>query len=353
MPAIRAATITLLRAEAQKSPGYSSSGSKLVSTRAPWDSEKSPTPKISASSRGLAVAISSALASPSTSSMSTSRRIGRDRPSLASSWVSSTSTHQTSRPRNAFGTMIVSRFSRAWLTTSTMSSWHHGVSSPLMRIARTVRPQSSSFSAAMALARAVSLCAGATASSRSRNTRSASEAAAWANIWSLLAGTASSERRSSRFLELIAGHLSQHAASMQVVDFAGAQAEQFAVHLGVVRTDPRAQMLDPAARRREPRHRRLDWHWPEVRVPRLCQGLRVRQLFVRDEVGDVVHRRGGHFGGVENLHRLGQRLGGHPVGDHLVDLAGPRQPPLRVGEVGVVDQVGASDGPKHPQRQLR
>ncbi len=81
--------------------------------------------------------------------------------SLASSWVSSTSTHQTSRPRNAFGTMIVSRFSLAWVTTSTMSSWHHGVSSPLMRIARTVRPQSSSFSAAMALVRAASLSAGA------------------------------------------------------------------------------------------------------------------------------------------------------------------------------------------------
>src|SRR3984957_12961569 len=350
MPAIRAATITLLRAEAQKSPGYSSSGSKLVSTRAPWDSEKSPTPKISASSRGLAVAISSALASPSTSSMSTSRRIGRDRPSLASSWVSSTSTHQTSRPRNAFGTMIVSRFSRAWLTTSTMSSWHHGVSSPLMRIARTVRPQSSSFSAAMALARAVSLCAGATASSRSRNTRSASEAAAWANMWSLLAGTASSERRSK---DVIGVFLSQHTAGLQFVGVAAGKAEQFAVHLGVVLTDPGTKMLDSTGRRREPRHRRLDCHGTEFVVADFDEDFAMRQLFVRDEVGDVVDRRGGHFGGVENLHRLGQRLGGPPVGDHLADLGGPRQPPLRVGEVGVVDQVGASDGPKHPQRQLR
>ena len=200
MPAIRAATITLLRAYAQKSPGYSPSGSKLVSTRAPWDNEKSPTPKISASSRGLAVAISSALASPSTSSMSTSSRIWRDKPSLASSWVSSTSTHQTSRARSAFGMMIVSRFSRAPVTTSTMSSWHHWVSSPLMRIARTVRPQSSSLSALTALPRAASLCAGAVASSRSRKTRSASDAAALANMWSLAAGTASSERRNSEVI---------------------------------------------------------------------------------------------------------------------------------------------------------
>ena len=75
--------------------------------------------------------------------------------------------------------MIVSRFSRALVTTSTTSSWHHWVSRPLIRIARTVRPQSRSLSAVTALPRASSLCAGAQASSRSRNTRSAPTRRPW------------------------------------------------------------------------------------------------------------------------------------------------------------------------------
>src|ERR1700755_3115219 len=114
-----------------------------------------------------------------------------------------------------------------------------------MRIARTVRPQSSSLSALTALTRAASLWAGAVASSRSRNTRSASEAAACANMWSLLAGTASSERRKS---DVIAEFPSQHTTGAQVVDVAAAKPEQFAVHLGVVLTDPRAEVFDSTRR---------------------------------------------------------------------------------------------------------
>ena len=77
----------------------------------------------------------------------------------------------------------------------------------------------------MALARAASLCAGAVASSRSRKTRSASDAAALANMWSLAAGTASSERRNNALFEVIGQFLSQHTPGMQVVDVVAAQAE--------------------------------------------------------------------------------------------------------------------------------
>src|ERR1700751_49034 len=189
-----------------------------------------------------------------------------------------------------------------------------------MRIARTVRPQSSSLSALTALTRAAPLWAGAVASSRSRKTRSASQAAAWANMWSLLAGTASSERRSK---DVIGVSLSQHTAGVQFVDVAAGQAEQFAVHLGVVRTDPGTKMLDSTGRRREPRPRRLHCHGPEFVVADFDEDLAMRQLFVGDQIGDVVDRRGGHLGGVENLHRLAHRLGGHPFGEQPVHRTGP------------------------------
>ena len=86
--------------------------------------------------------------SPSASSISTSRPMRLVRPSLVSSWVRSTSTHQTSRAVRALGTMSTSSDSRAPVTTSMMSPWHHGVSSPFTRTARTVRPQSQPVSAA-------------------------------------------------------------------------------------------------------------------------------------------------------------------------------------------------------------
>src|SRR6476619_2235404 len=69
------------------------------------------------------------------------------------------------------------------------------VSRPLTRTARTVRPQSCSRSAAIAVARAAAFMFGAHASSRSKKTRSAPADGAFAHILSLLAGVASSERR--------------------------------------------------------------------------------------------------------------------------------------------------------------
>ena len=91
--------------------------------------------------------------------------------------------------------MSTSSASRAPVTTSMMSPWHHGVSMPLIRTARTVRPQSCPVRAATAIARAPSLATGAQASSRSRNTRSAPDVGAFSHMRSLLAGVASSDRR--------------------------------------------------------------------------------------------------------------------------------------------------------------
>ena len=60
MPAPRAAARTWTRAKCQKSPGYSLTGSKLPSTRACSEADRSPAPKMIASSRSLARAISAA-----------------------------------------------------------------------------------------------------------------------------------------------------------------------------------------------------------------------------------------------------------------------------------------------------
>src|SRR5947208_1198718 len=54
MPATRAAVTTCARAKCQKSPGYSLTGSKLPSTRACCDADRSPAPKMTASSRSPA-----------------------------------------------------------------------------------------------------------------------------------------------------------------------------------------------------------------------------------------------------------------------------------------------------------
>ena len=62
--AARAAVSTWTRAKCQKSPGYGTTGSKLPSTRARSDAERSPAPKMSASSRWLAWAISSGVGQP-------------------------------------------------------------------------------------------------------------------------------------------------------------------------------------------------------------------------------------------------------------------------------------------------
>src|SRR5688572_22547043 len=83
-----------------------------------------------------------------------------------------------------------------------------------MRTARVFDPQSRSFKPDTMLGRAFSFSAGATASSRSRNTKSALLAAAFAIIFVLVAGVDNSERR-SRELESLMSTLRSNAAERQ------------------------------------------------------------------------------------------------------------------------------------------
>jgi len=164
--------------------------------RIPWLARGRPRRGVIASSRGQQPANSSTRASASVSSMRISipmRPSGRS--CLSSSWVRSVSTKCTSRGAFTFGMMTTSRFRPAAPTISTSSSWHHFVWTPLMRTARVFRPQSSVLRPSMIGLRAASFSDGATASSRSRKTRSASLAAAFAIIFSLVPGVESSERR--------------------------------------------------------------------------------------------------------------------------------------------------------------
>src|ERR1700733_3935879 len=131
---------------------------------------------------------------------------------------------------------------------------------PFIRIARVVRPQSRSRSARAAFPRAFSRSAGAQASSRSRNTRSAPEEAAFANMSSLLAGVASSERRGRGL-----GGILDNSLFVQFVQAAVLEAEQFTVDLGVVRPERRAQAGDGARGGREAGNGRLDPHRAEFR----------------------------------------------------------------------------------------
>jgi len=144
----------------------------------------------------------------SASSISTSMPMRRRSPSLRSICDSSRSTNRTSHADFTFGTMIVSRFSPAPSTTAMMSSYAYCVSRSLIRTQRTDRPQSNVFSAVTIWARAGIFAAGATASSRSRNTWSTAIPAALAIIFSLEPGTASWHRRSLFGLDTSATPLS-------------------------------------------------------------------------------------------------------------------------------------------------
>ena len=160
----------------------------------PWLADRSPKPRISASSRGDDAAISSTRASAALSSISASRPIRFFRWSLVSSCVSNVSKNQMSRAAFGFGTIMTSSLSPAPSTTSMTSSCAQCVSAPLTRTARTFLPQSRLRNASTAFLRDASFCAGATASSRSRNTMSAVVAIAFSIIFGLEAGVESSDR---------------------------------------------------------------------------------------------------------------------------------------------------------------
>src|SRR5919106_1025909 len=339
-PAIRAAVTTWARAKCQKSPGYSVTGPKLPSTRARSDADRSPAPKINASRRSLARAISTALARPSASSISTSSAIRRSSPSLASNWVRRTSYHQTSRAERAFGTMSTSSASRAPVTISITSPWHQGVSRPFTRTARTVRPQSSSVSADTAVARAPSLATGAHASSRSRNTRSAPDLAAFSHMRSLLAGLASSDRRAR------GAYMSDDARGPQGGDAVRVDAEQAAEDGVVVGPERTPEVLDPARRVGQDRDRRLHGRRPQVGIVDGDEGAPGAQVLVLDELLRVVDGRRRQLRRLEDPHGLVERALADPLGDEGVELDGAVPAADRVHVGGVVGQVGPVDRPE-------
>src|SRR3954454_19784723 len=147
-----------------------------------------------------------------------------------------------------------------------MSSWHHGVSSPFTRTARTVCPQSSPSRAATAMPRAASLAFGAQASSRSRNTRSAPELDAFSHMRSLLAGVASSERRDrgSGTGPPVLG--SDHAVRPEGGEAPGVQAEQVSEHRVVVGPEADAEVFDPSGSLAQHGDRRLDPDRSEIGI---------------------------------------------------------------------------------------
>src|SRR5580704_4985805 len=113
---------------------------------------------------------------------------------------------------------------------------------PLTRTARTVRPQSRPVRAPTAMARADSFTAGAQASSRSKNTRSAPAVGAFSHMRSLLAGVASSERR-ARGARTVPP--SDRSGRTQRGEPLGAEAEKATVDGIVVRAEVSAQVLHP------------------------------------------------------------------------------------------------------------
>ena len=355
MPAPRAAARTWTRAKCQKSPGYSLIGSKLPSTRARSEAERSPAPKMMASSRSLARAISAALDRPSASSISTSSPIRLVRPSLVSSWVRRTSTHQTSRADCALGTMSTSSDSRAPVTTSMMSPWHHGVSRPLTRTARTVRPQSSPVSAATAMPRAASLA------TRRAGVLEVEEDEVGAGAGRLLAHPLAAGRRgqlgtsgaglSHGLLQERRGQMTP--AARRAARRSGSTPSRSPKTASLSAPRARPRWVDPARRLGQDGDRRLHGHGAEVGIVDLDEGSPGPQVLVGQELLGVVDRRRGHRGRLEDRHGLVERVRPDPVGHQLVDLERPLLAGDRVDVVGILGQVGAVDGPVDPGGDVR
>src|SRR5829696_3707428 len=157
---------------------------------------KSAGPKMMVSIRGLAKAIWLTLMSPCAVSICASMPIRpTSRPLAFSIWVSSMSSALTCAASCTFGSMIASSSAPAPPTTSS-TSWNvHSVVQSLTRTVRILSPQPPSLSAATMFLRAPGLASGATASSMSRKTWSASRPFAFSRKRGLLPGTARLERR--------------------------------------------------------------------------------------------------------------------------------------------------------------
>src|SRR3954452_15414393 len=160
------------------------------------DAMKSAGPKMIVSTRGEACAIAFTLVRPSAFSICASMPIRPGSyPCTFSNWVSSRSSATTCSAVCTFGSMMQSRLAPAPPTTSITSAYVHSVVQSFTRTTRSLLPQPPSFSAATMFFRASTLAIGATESSRSRNTWSASSPFALARNRGIDPGVARHDRR--------------------------------------------------------------------------------------------------------------------------------------------------------------
>jgi hypothetical protein len=160
------------------------------------DAMKSAGPKMMASTRGLAVAIASTLIRPRAFSICASTpMLPTSSPTALSTWVRRRSSATTCSGVCTLGSMMQSRLAPAPSTISITSRYVHSVVQSLTRTTITLSAQPPAFSASTTVARAPGFTIGATESSRSRNTWSASSPRAFSMNRGLEPGTARHERR--------------------------------------------------------------------------------------------------------------------------------------------------------------
>src|SRR5665213_2567536 len=313
-------------------------------------------PKISASSLGDEAAMDSTFCRPPASSISTSIPIRRSSFSLPSSWVSRRSTNCTSAARMALVSMMVSIFLPAPSTTSMTSSKHQEVVTSLMRTQRVFLPQSSPFRASTMVLRAPALAEGATASSRSRKTWSASLDAALAIIFSLTPGTESCERRRRlgrgefRLIQELGRAQRRAKGAEEGVPRAGqgdetvgrridAEGQQEGVVVALRSRNLMAEGIlvhDPLA---DAEHRIDHGHVEELALPR-----RARMQHRADDAQRRIERRHGVADAWPDLDRLAAGQAGDPhhaahgLGDHVIGR------PVEVRTVAGARVAEAADG---------
>ena len=196
-----------------------------------------------------------------------------------------------------------------------MSSCAHSVCASLTRTARSFLPQSSSLRPRTTWSRAAIFCAGATASSRSRNTRSAALCAAFSIILGFEPGVDSSERRRRMVMSSPLAPGPSSARRRRAFDAHGPRTRRGACprrlrslpdlgeDLRGVLAEQRRAAIDPR-RRLGQLDRRADDHHRAVVARRLDLDEHPAEPHVRvgEDVGRIVHRADRHLA-AEQLER--------------------------------------------------
>lgn len=163
--------------------------------RSPVLAARSPVPSCRATTRPEAVAMAWAWRRPAADSIVGIKPIRAFRPSLRSTWASSSSATCRSRGLSTLGTLTTSRPLPA---TSRMSSNISPLASGLTRTMTSLADPAAARRARATATRASAFCAAATASSRSKEMPSAADANALSKSSGRLPGTNSLLRRSRR-----------------------------------------------------------------------------------------------------------------------------------------------------------